>query len=327
MKNNKHSLVQNLARYFLVIVLFLVAALFGIIESRFFNVTNIMDILRTSSVIGMLTLSMMACMITGDMNFALGVQATIAAAVVGNVMASPINNYPLAIILAVLVSVGISALTAFFVIQLKVPAFIGTLALQIALNGLAKSMTGNTTMFSDKWGEGYVRLGQGYVFGIIPNPVIVFVIVVIIMWIYFEKTRSGRYIFALGANATACKQMGINIKMEKLKGYLISGALAAIVGIVQTSISNNVSIKLGGDMLLPAISGTMLGATFLVPGKYNVAGSVIAAVLLVLVENGVMNLGGSMYVKDIFQGIILMVAMGIIARVRKEGLPSVRFES
>ncbi len=325
---NRQGGLQTLVKYFLLIALVVVAIVFGIARPEFFALTNLMNILRTASVLGILTLSMTTVMTTGDMNFAIGVQATIAGAIVGRLMASDtFNIYPLAVAAAIGASVLIGAITAFFVIHLRVPAFIGTLALQIILQGFAKRLTDNKTLFSDKWTESYTAIGQGFVFEVVPIPVIIFVVVAIVMWIYTEKTRSGRYLFALGANSTACLNMGIKIRKEKLKAYLISGVLAGMVGVIQTSISYNVSLTLGSDMLLPAISGTMLGATFLTPGKYNVAGSVVAALLLVLVQNGVMSLGGSLYVKDIFQGAILMVAMGIIAKVRKEGLPSVKFDN
>ena len=122
------------------------------------------------------------------------------------------------------------------------------------------------------------------------------------------------------------QQMGINIQKEKYIAYTICGALVGIAGVLQTSVTKSATITMGSEMLLPTIAACMLGATFLTPGKYNVWGTVIASIFTFVVQYGVICMGLQFNMKDVIQGIILIIAISLVALVRKEGLPQVRFD-
>ena len=98
-----------------------------------------------------------------------------------------------------------------------------------------------------------------------------------------------------------------------------------MAGVLQTSISNSVNISAGSGYLMSAISSGILGATFLTPGKYNVPGTVIAAMINVIVRIGVVSMGASNYATDLVQGAILLIAIALIALAREDGLPAVSF--
>lgn len=327
-KMGKTKTLQNTIRYFLAIILVLTVVLFSVLTKSFLSVGNVMDILRSAGVLSVMALGMTICLTMGDMNFALGAQITITAAVIGNIMnmSQAWWAYPAALVAGIGASVLIGALTALIVVSFNVPAFIGTLALQMILTGIGRVLTGNTVMYSAKWSEAYTFIGQTKLFGVVPLAVLLCAAICICVWIYMAKTRSGRNLFALGANPIASKQMGVNIAKEKYKAYLICGLLVGIAAALQTSVNKNASVSMGSEMLLPAISTTMLGATFLTPGKYNTWGTVVAAIFLYVIQYGVISMGLQFNMREVVQGIILVIAVGAIALIREDGLPQVKFE-
>lgn len=333
MKNNTgvHTAkdrIQAAVKYFLIVALAIVFAYFSFASSKFFSFANIRDILRSAGVLSIAAMGMMLCLTMGDMNFAVGAQISLSAAVIGVFTDAVVTSwsYPAAVVLGILSSVLVGLLTALFVVTLKVPAFIGTLGVQMIITGVVRFLTKNTVFFSFNWGKKYTVIGQTNLFGILPLPLLIAVIIDILIWILMTKTTRGRKIFALGANATASRQMGINIEKEKYFTYILCGLLTGVAGLLQTSINMNASVSTGSEMLLPAIAACMLGATFLTPGKYNVWGTVIACVFSYVIQYGVVCMGLQFNMREVIQGIVLIVAISGIALVRKEGLPQVKFE-
>lgn len=322
----KKPIVQNLLKYFLLITLVLVAVVFGILQPAFYNLNNIMDILRTASVIGIMALGCMLIMSTGELNWCMGAQFTMAAGIVGRLMANaPEGAYVPVIILSLILTMFTGLLTGFFVIQVGVPSFIASLAMETVMTGVNKLLCDGGTFFSPAWGDYFTAVGRGYLFDVIPLPVIAMLILAVISHFFYEKTATGRHLCAVGANETASRQVGLNTGMLKYLAFALSALLCGVAGIIQSSISMNVSLSAGSELLMPALCTTMLGATFLKPGKYNVPGTAVAAILMILIQNGVVSAGGSFYVKNLIQGAICIVAVGIVAMVRTEGLPKVSF--
>ena len=99
--------------------------------------------------------------------------------------------------------------------------------------------------------------------------------------------------------------------------FVISSVLCGFAGMLAASYNNSVSLTMGAELMLPAIAATMLSATFLQIGKYNVPGTVLAAILMIVIQNGVISAGYPIYVKDIVQGILLTVAVAAIAIIKK----------
>ena len=108
---------------------------------------------------------------------------------------------------------------------------------------------------------------------------------------------------------------------------MISSVLCGFAGMIAASYNNSVSLTMGAELMLPAIAATMLSATFLQIGKYNVPGTVLAAILMIVIQNGVISAGYPIYVKDIVQGILLTVAVAAIAIIKEDGLPSVKLDN
>lgn len=320
------NLSRKFANYFLVVVLALTFVLFGSINPSFLSYTNVLDILRTASIVGILGIGGSFVQCTGETNFAVGTQATVSATIMGLIMMYvPDRFYWIMLIVPIAASMVIGALMGLAINKLKMSSFLCTVTLEMVLTSFCRFATNNAVLYSSNWGKNFIFLGQTQVFGVIPMPAIVFLLIAVIAHFYKEHPRRGRYNFAVGANAAAARQVGINVEREKAKAFAICGGFCGIGGIILLSLFNNVNMTMGTYYKFPSICATVLSAAFWKIGKYNVPGSVIAAILIVAIQNGVITIGGSYYYKEIVQGILLVIALLIVAAIREDGLPKVSF--
>lgn len=329
MKRFKESeFLQQFARFFLLIAIVICAFIFTSIQPLFLSKNNVMEILRTSSVVGIMALGGMIIWNTGDSDFAIGSRCSLGAAVYGCLMATHDESFlPVAVILAVLAGVASGLVTSFLVLDLKIPSFIATLGAAEIINGIVKLMTHDTTLFSSNWTPKFALMGQGFIFNLIPIPVVIFAFLAILVNLYMEHTRIGHYTFAIGANKTASIQAGVPVKRVKRIAYCIGCGLMSFAGVVLASKIKGVMLTMGTDLKMISIATTILGAAFLTLGKFNVPGVIVSAVLMCMIQNGIITCGGSFYTKNIIHGVILLIALTVIATVRPDGLPDVTFEN
>lgn len=322
-------LKSSVIKYLLIIVIVAVALAFYAINDAFFTVSNLFSILRTASIVGILACACVVLMSTGEINFAISSQAILSGMVLGKIYFSGrAILYPVGVLAAIGVAVAISLLAAFFIIELSIPSFIVTLALNSAILGTMRIFCQTAIyIYSPNWGRIFTLFGQEYLFGVIPTPVLVFLIIALATHLFMEKTTLGRGIFSVGSNPTACVQVGGNVKKIKYLAFAISAVLTCLAGIIFASVNARLNTEQASSLLMPSICATLLGATFLIPGKYNVPGATVAAILVAVLDNGMLTVGAPAYLSDIIQGVILVTAVGIIASVREGGLPKVEFSS
>ncbi|MFV0364605.1 MAG: ABC transporter permease [Suipraeoptans sp.] len=332
MKNNKYirrkkGIKESVSRVFLLVALIVIALIFQLVQPRFLLLNNVMNLLALSSIIGVLAIGNMILMSSGEMSFSVGAQCTIIGAVFGRFVASESSNsLILAFIVGIVVSVIIGLILAFLTIKVGVPTFVCTLALATVMEGFLQILNNGTTLFSKHWPDGF-NLMQVKIGGILPVAVVVFFGLAIIMHIVYEKTRFGRHLYAVGSNPTAANNTGISVSKMKTWAFVISSVFCGLAGMISASYNNSISLTMGAELLMPAIAATILSATFLQLGKYNIPGTVIAAILMIVIQNGVISAGYPIYIKDIVQGVLLTVAVAIIAIIKEDGLPSVKLDS
>jgi len=321
----KNILVKKfLAKYFLLMAIVVVSITFGLKEPSFRKIGNLLDIIRSGSIIGLMGIGISYAMIAGEFDFSIGAVATFTACITGLLLANPnFNNFLLAMFISIALACVIGLVNAFNTLKIGIPAFIATLGLATLLNGLTKYITGGGVFYALNWPKTFVLLGQGMINKIIPIPAIIFFIGFLFAWNHTERTKVGRYLFAVGSNAVAAAHVGINVKKTKAIAFIFSAFFAGFAGIIQGSTLGSITPGMGDGNLLPAISAAMLGATFLRPGIPNIPGSVIGALLLAVISNGLTMIGASFFMKDIIQGIILLISVGIIATIKEGNLAGV----
>ena len=315
-------LKQELPRWFLLIFTVLVAIVFFILEPAFFTGYNINNMFTTAAISGIMALGGMMAFGSGELNFGLGSIAAFSGTLLG-LLTDRIGFGP-ALVVALLGAILIGVICSFFTFNLGLPSFVASLGIGKVFDGVSRFLCTNKSIYSDKWGPAFFWLGQGRI-GVVNVCILLFAVIAVLMWFLTEKTPLGRHIFAVGDNMQACKQVGINVRRVKYISFILSSFFGGLAGVLYVSQIGYVPVLPGSSMLMYAIAASMLGATFLRPGRFNVPGVLLAAFLLSMIQNGIVNLGISSSFTYIVQGVILTISVSIIALVRKGGLPGVSF--
>jgi ribose transport system permease protein len=209
----------------------------------------------------------------------------------------------------VLCGVVIGLINGLLVARAGLNAFITTLATGIVVQGFAQLYTGGTSLFG-RIPEGFLLLGRGKVLGV-PMPLIYVLGVATVMWAALRYTDWGRRCYAIGGNAKAAKLIGIPVERITIQMYIIAGALAALAGVLSTSILGSANPNIGLNYLLPAFAAVFLGAATAGPGRFNAWGTVVAVYVLAAGISGLQQLGAAFYVEQFFNGGALLLAVGL----------------
>lgn len=313
-----------ITKYFLLIADAILILVFGILRPGFLQPINLLDIISTASLVGTMGMGAGIVMMVGEMNFGVAAEATLTASILGWSLGKGYMPAYVAALLAALVLIGLmGVLDSFFAVILGVPAFIATLAISKINDGFVRLLTENKTMYYSSWPELFTFIGQGKIAGI-PVITIVFVLIIAALWFLMEKTRLGSYIEAVGNNQSCCSHVGINVRKVKIIAFVICSVVCGFSGIMASSKTANVMNTQGSSLMMDAMAAAMMGATFLRPGRFNIPGTVVAALLTSIISNGIIFMGAPDFLKDMISGVILIIAVGYIAMTRKEGLPSVK---
>jgi ribose transport system permease protein len=210
-------------------------------------------------------------------------------------------------LLAGIISGGLLGLFNGFVItKFNVPPFVGTLAMLTIARGLTMLWTQGHPI--SNLGPSFSMIGTGWLFGI-PVPVWIAGVVVLLAIFVTRQTRLGRYIYAIGGNENAAILSGISIKKVKLIVYSIAGALAAVGGIMVTSRLDSAQPNAGTGYELDAIAAVVIGGTSLSGGKGSIGGTVMGAVIIGVLNNGLVLLNVSPFWQQVVKGAVILIAV------------------
>ena len=314
-----------LSKYLLIFVWLAVYLGVGLINSRFLSSGNFVTITRTTSYVMMLALGQMIVMCSGELDFSIGAQATFGACIMGKLLdIGVVSSFWLALALGVLATMALAMISATLIIKMKLPAFITTLAMSMVMDAFVTGMTNNMPLFSRNWPENFTIFKTIEV-GPLPLQSVVGFIILIALIVFMEKSRTGRYIYAVGANPTACTQRGISVTKMKYLSFAVCSFCCSFGGCVQASYLQTVPITLGNDYLMTALCACTLSTAFFRPGKYNPLGAFVGTLLLITISNAISNLGLGTEINNITQSLVLLISLALIARMHKNGLPKVAF--
>jgi ribose transport system permease protein len=227
------------------------------------------------------------------------------------------DSFPVALLLATSAGLVIGALSGAiagaFITKLKITPFIVTLALMTIWRGAAFMYTDGRPV----WGlpEQFSFLGSGRVAGI-PVPTIIMIIIYVIAYIILNRTRFGRYVYAVGGNAEAARLSGVHTDRIILGVYVICGVLASLSGVLLSSRMNSGQPNAGLMYELDVIAAVVVGGTSLFGGRGSVIGTFIGAMLIGVLRNGLNLLNVSSYVQMILLGVVILSAV-LLDRLRK----------
>ncbi|WP_433496980.1 ABC transporter permease [Sphaerimonospora sp. CA-214678] len=307
-----------LSRYSLLIVLAALWIAFSVWNPTVFATTdNLRTILLQQSTVGLIALAVVVPLIAGHYDLSTGFQFGLAQSLCAVLVLREGWN-PVAAILAVLVvGILIGVINGQLITRLELPSFTTTLGTGLVILGLSEFITSNqvVTGGAPQW---FLQLGRGEILGV-PLPFVYLAAVAVALFVMLELTVWGRKAYAVGANPSAARLSGIAADRVVRQSLVITGALCAVAGCISVTSLGGSSPVVGFGSLLPAFAGAFLGATCIRPGRYNVAGTVIAVYVIGVGIIGLQQKGAAVYVQDLFNGGALLIAVivAVIARKRR----------
>lgn len=294
----------------------LLCTFFSIFTNEFFAASNISNIVRQVSINGILAVGMTFVILTGGIDLSVGSVMAFA----GTMMAGFMINMDMTPIIAVLLGVLLASLLGYingvFVSYARIPAIIVTLAMMEVARGLALLYTGGYPLSGLP--SSFSFIGRGYLFGFIPMPAVIMVIVFVIAYIILNHLPLGRYIYAIGGNEEAVRLSGIKVKKIKALVYLISGITAGISGLIMTSRLSSGQPMAGEGYELDAIAAVVLGGTSIAGGRGHIFGTLLGALLIGVLSNGLNLMGVSPYVQRVLKGVIIVAAIYYSSKQQKD---------
>lgn len=275
---------------------------FSVSTPYFLQFDNLMTVALQTSVIGIMAVGVTFVIITSGIDLSLGALIAVSGVVTGLVVNAG-ASIPVGILAGLLTGSIFGATSGLLVSKLKLPPFIATLGMMMVARGITLVLTeGKPVYFFDA--PGFKAISTTKLFGMIPYPVLYFIVIALISSFILRKTFIGRYTFAIGSNEEASRLSGINLTKTKLFVYSYSGLLCAIAGIILAARLNSGQPTAGQGYELDAIAAAVIGGTSLSGGEGSISGTVIGAFIMSILKNG-LNL---MNVSQNWQ----MVAMGIV---------------
>lgn len=306
----RNRIFRLLPVYGLVILTVSLIVLFSILlPNTFPTLLNLRAIISDKAIIAILSLAAMIPMAAGRIDLTVGYGI-----VLWHILAISLQTlygipWPVAILIVLVLGAIVGFLNGLLVEIAKIDAFIATLGTGTVLYALALAHTGGRQMVG-VLPQGFYAVNGTFVFGL---PITGFYVlaITITMWILLEYTPIGRYLYAIGANQRAAELNGIPTRKYVIGAFVSSGLLTALAGVLLASKLRIGQASVGLEFLLPALVGAFLGSTTIRPGRVNVWGTMIGVAILAVGISGIQQFGGSFWVEPMFNGVTLLVAIGI----------------
>lgn len=296
---------QVLNRYGLVIVIVLVAVAFSVINRLFLLPDNLINIARQMAVTAIVSVGMTFVMISGDIDVGVGGVACLTGMIVSLAMKSGVNMW-LALVFGLLVGAMLGAVNGLLVTSFSLPSMVVTLAMMNFANGVASILTGGTAVYGLP--DEFLFIGRGSLL-FIPSQVIIMAVLAIAGVIVLRKTPFGRHVYAIGGNKEVAKLSGINVKRTRILLYIVSGICAAIGGIILTSRTASGQPNLATTMNMNVITAVAIGGTSLNGGSGTIGGSLLGALLLTMITNGLNVNGIDSFWQLVVSAIVLIITI------------------
>lgn len=292
------------AKYGVVAVFIVIFALSALLSPNFLRRSNLFNILRQISIMGILSVGMTCVIIAGGID--LSVAAVIALVTV--LTADVIKLYGIAPAIVVALATGLffGFLNGLGVTKGRMPPFIMTLGSTSMVSGLAFIYSKGTPIMID---GPFLDIGNGFLFGVVPLPAVYYIVILVFMAMILNFTVFGRYIYSIGSNREATRLSGVNVDRNSIKVYMISGFLAAVSGIIYSSQLGIGQPIAGVGYELKAITAVIVGGASMNGGVGNMFGTFLGTAIIGILGN-IMNLRGvNPFVQTFLTGVILILAV------------------
>ncbi|WP_284944505.1 ABC transporter permease [Acidisoma cladoniae] len=307
-------LSQAISVWGLLVLLVVLIAVFSALRPETFpTYFNFRSIMNNRAISALLALAVFLPMTANHFDLSVGFLLGIAQVLVIGLQGQGLN-WPEAAAVVLLLGAFVGLCNGMLVTVVGIDSFIATLGTGTLLYGFNEWYTGGQQVVASL-PQSFIDL-SGTVFGI-PLPAIYVLVLSLVLWIVFEFLPAGRHLYVLGANARAAELNGISAKRYVTLAFVGAGVTAAFAGIVLQSQLQVGQSSVGQEYLLPAFTAALLGATSIRPGRVNVWGTILAVAVLAVTVAGLNQLGAPFFVEPIFDGAMLILAVGLAVTAAK----------
>ncbi|MCC8065791.1 MAG: ABC transporter permease [Clostridiales bacterium] len=299
-------------------VLIIMCAIVTLATDKFLTPNNMISVLRQISINAYIALGMTLIIILGHIDLSVGAIVAMSGTLTVGFIVNQSIPIPVAILLGLLLGVLAGFVSGFIVATFHVPAFIITMAMMNVCKGVGYVYSGGqATRITDEF---FVAIGTGYLFNVIPLPVVYMVILIAVFAFLLGKTKFGTYVYAIGGNREAARLSGVPIKKVEITVFTLSGLLSAFAGLVLCSRMYSGQPSVGDGYELDAIAACVLGGTSMSGGRGHISGTVLGAMVIGVISNGLNLIGVSSYWQLIVKGLIIACAVLLDAQKDKLAL-------
>lgn len=291
----------------LLLIMIGISAVLTALSPYFLTLPNLINVVLTMSVIGIVSIGMTYVMLSGGIDLSVGSTMGLSAVVAATVAK---NGNPFIAVVAVGLGIGflIGLVNGLAITKLRVPPLIATLAMLSVAKGIQLIYSRGVTVFG--LGDAVGWLGRGYI-GPIPVPIFLLLLLYVLASYSLSRTSFGRKVYAVGGNEKAARIVGIQVQRIKVSVYVLSSMLAAFGGLILISRLDSAPTVIGTGLELDTIAAVVIGGTSLSGGKGNIWGTLIGVAILALIQNALNLLNVSPYFTQLVQGLVIFTAVAI----------------
>ncbi|WP_435230046.1 ABC transporter permease [Pseudopelagicola sp. nBUS_20] len=321
---SKRTGVDLAIRYGFLTLLAGLLIFFGIAAEGFVSPFSAVFIFQSVAITGILALGVTFTLVVDGFDLSIGSTATSALMLSAYVMVVLEMGAVIAVIACLTMGALVGLVNGLLIVKARVPDLLATLGMMFLLIGLqripteGRSISTGMTMPGGEKANGtfapeFLWLGRNrfdfFIDNLVPVSVIILLLVASIVWVFLEKTRHGRLMYAIGSNERAASLAGTNVNRYKIAAYMISGVLASVGGILLSARLGRGDLASGNNLLLDSVAAALIGFAVLGAAKPNAFGTIVGALFVGVLLQGLTMMNAPYYTQDFVKGIVLVVAL------------------
>lgn len=296
---------EYISRYGVAFGIIALGVVFSLVSPSFLDTANFLNILKQTSINAFIAIGIMFVIVAGGIDLSVGSNVAVTSIMI-SLMLSRQMNTGIAVVIALAIATGIGTINGLAVAHTRIPPFIVTLSMLTIGRGLALIITEGSPI--------YVRndfmswLGRGAIAGI-PTSIVILLFFLLLSWIILNRTKIGRYVYAIGGNIDTAKLSGIRVPTYITFTYAYLGFLTGVAAVIMTGRLTSGTPTIGVGYELDAIAAAVLGGTAFTGGIGTVFGTVLGAIFIGVMNNGMTILNVSPYFQQVLRGVVIFVSV------------------
>ncbi|MCP4165809.1 MAG: ribose ABC transporter permease [Chloroflexi bacterium] len=301
-----------LQRYGLALVFLLLCAVLTLLSDRFLTPGNIVNVLRQSTINGIIAVGMTFVILTAGIDLSVGAILALCTVVTADLLQQGMGA-PVAVVIGLGLGAVLGLINGSIITRIGVPPFVATLGMMVTVRGLALVYSGGKPITGLP--DSFRFLGTGSL-GAIPMPIVIAAITFVLAYILLNRTKVGQYIYAIGNNPVAARYAGINTHRYVTFVYVLSGLLSALAGMILIARLNSAQPTAGVAFEFSAIAAVVVGGTSFAGGEGSLGGTLLGVLVIAVLANGLNLLNVPSFYQPVVSGVVIALALLLYKALR-----------